>query len=224
MELQFLIRKALEEDLGSGDITTNALVDPRDQATAEICAKQELVLAGLDVAKEVFATLDSHLVWKLVKKDGDIIKKGECVATVQGATVTLLKGERTALNFLQHLSGVATLTRQFVNKIEGTNAKILDTRKTLPGWRTLEKYAVRMGGGGNHRAGLFDRYLIKNNHIAHAGSVSEAIEKVLRQKIQGMLVEVEVQNKKELQEALKYPIDIILLDNFLPDQIREAIL
>lgn len=223
MELKTFIEQALAEDLGGGDVTTDTLIPSDARATAHISAKQPLVLAGLDVARKVFESLDSSVGWKPKKKDGEVLKSGEGIAAVEGNTRAVLKGERVALNFLQRLSGIATLTRQFVEKVEGTKAKILDTRKTTPGLRALEKYAVQMGGGNNHRLGLFDRYLIKDNHIAAAGSISKAIEAVLTQKKEGLLMEVEAKNFEELKEALKYPIDIILLDNFSVTQVKEAL-
>lgn len=150
------------------------------------------------------------------------VKKGEIIARLEGNARAILSGERVALNFLQRLSGIATLTRRYVKKIAKTKTKIYDTRKTTPGWRLLEKYAVRMGGGVNHRMGLYDRYLIKNNHVDTAGSVSQSIERVLRRR-KKIPLEVEVRNLKELKEALHYPVDLILLDNFSPAQIRQAI-
>lgn len=223
MELKKFITQVLEEDLGSGDVTTATLISSEAQVTANIIAKQPMVLAGLDVAKKVFEYLDSDVEWNPKKKDGEMLKNGEVIAIAEGSARAILKGERVALNFLQRLSGIATLTRQFVDKVEGTKARILDTRKTTPGLRSLEKYAVQMGGGNNHRLGLFDRYLIKDNHIAAVGSVSKAIEAVLSDKKNGLLMEVEVKNFEELKEALKYPIDIILLDNFSVSQVKEAL-
>ncbi|OGQ04433.1 MAG: nicotinate-nucleotide diphosphorylase (carboxylating) [Deltaproteobacteria bacterium RIFCSPLOWO2_12_FULL_44_12] len=223
MDLKTIIEQALEEDINGGDITTECIVDPNVQTTAKIIAKQNLVVAGLDVAHKVFLHLDPNCEWVAAKKDGDEVLNNEILAKIKGKSASLLKGERVALNFLQHLSGIATLTRQFVDAVQGTKAKILDTRKTLPLWRALEKYAVRMGGGNNHRLGLFDRYLIKNNHIQIAGSVSKAIEKILKKKKSDTLLEVEVRNFEELKEALNYPLDIILLDNFTPKQVKEAI-
>ncbi len=223
MELKKFILQALGEDLGTEDVTTEAILSSQDQAEANILAKQTLVVAGLDVAKKVFEFLDSDCKWKSVKKDGEVLKNGDVIATVEGKARAILKGERTALNFLQRLSGIATLTRQFVEKVEGTRARILDTRKTTPGLRALEKYAVQMGRANNHRIGLFDRYLIKDNHIAVAGSVSKAIETVLAKKKNGLLMEVEVKNFDELNEALKFPVDIILLDNFSVPQVKEAL-
>ncbi|MBI4224287.1 MAG: carboxylating nicotinate-nucleotide diphosphorylase [Deltaproteobacteria bacterium] len=224
MELKEHIQRALEEDLGRGDITTEALFDASAPAKAKILAKQDLVLAGLDVAHKVFTHLDKKIIWKPEQKDGERVRAGEPVVRLEGKACAILKGERVALNFLQWLSGIATLTRRFVDTVEGTGVRILDTRKTTPTWRAIEKYAVQMGGGNNHRIGLFDRYLVKDNHITLAGSVASAIQKVLGQKKNGVPVEVEVQNLEELKEALKFPVDIILLDNFTPERAREAVL
>lgn len=223
MELKEHIRIALEEDLGKGDITTEALFDSKAEAKAKIIAKQDLVLAGMDVAHKVFVHLDKKLIWKPRHKDGEFVSQGEPVVSLAGRAEAILKAERVALNFLQWLSGIATLTRQFVEKVEGTGVSILDTRKTTPTWRAIEKYAVQMGGGNNHRVGLFDRYLIKDNHIALAGSVAGAIQKILGQKKNGVPVEVEVQNLAQLKEAMQFPVDIILLDNFSPGQVKEAV-
>ena len=223
MELKKFIAQVLEEDVGNGDVTTETIISSEAQVSAKIFAKQPLILAGSDVAKKVFESLDPACEWNSKKKDGETLKSGEVIATVQGKTKAILKGERVALNFLQRLSGIATLTRQFVEKIEGTGTRILDTRKTTPGLRALEKYAVQMGGANNHRIGLFDRYLIKDNHIAAAGSVSKAIEAILANRKNGLSIEIEVRNFNELKEALKYPIDIILLDNFSVSQVKEAL-
>lgn len=223
MELKKFITQALEEDLGNEDVTTDTLISSEALATASIVAKQPLVLAGLDVAKKVFEHLNAQIEWKPKKKDGEVLKRDEILATVEGNARAILKGERVALNFLQRLSGVATLTRQFVDKVEGTGVRILDTRKTTPGLRALEKYAVQMGGANNHRLGLFDRYLIKDNHIAALGSISKAIEAVLAKRKNGLLVEVEVKNFEELKEALGNSVDIILLDNFSVSQVKEAL-
>lgn len=224
MELKDLIQQALEEDLGYGDVTTDCLLEQDKITPAQIVAKQNLVLAGLDVARKVFSFLDSKTEWSSKKKDGEEVLKGEVIAAFQAKANAILKGERVALNFLQRLSGIATLTRQFVKKVEATGVKILDTRKTTPGLRALEKYAVQMGGGNNHRLGLFDRYLIKDNHIAAFGSVSKAVEACLQKRKRGLLMEVEVRNFDELKEALQFPVDIILLDNFSPAQIKEALI
>ena len=221
--LKQLIQFALEEDLKNGDITTEALVDSSRSGEGILRAKQDLVVAGGEVAKQVFAALDPKIEWDSKAFDGKVIQDGETIAICQAPLSILLKGERTALNFLQRLSGIATLTRQFVQKVEGTRVKILDTRKTTPGWRELEKYAVRMGGGHNHRLGLFDRYLIKNNHIAIAGSLSKAVEKIIQNRKKDFLVEVEVRTLKELQEALPFPIDIVMLDNFKLEDISKTV-
>lgn len=223
MELTTLIDKAIEEDLGEGDITTDTLVDPKLQASATLSSKQTCVLAGLDIAHKVFTRIDSQCKWDPQKQDGEWIEAGETIVKIRGKAASLLKAERVALNFLQHLCGIATQTRKFVDAVRNTKVKILDTRKTLPGWRALEKYAVRMGGGNNHRLGLFDRYLIKNNHIDVAGCISKAVEKVLSHKKSGVLMEVEVRNLEELKTVLKYPVDIILLDNFDAHLAKEAV-
>lgn len=220
------VREALREDIGSGDITTQAIVPRAQTASAKIVAKQDLVLAGLAAAKEIFQRLDRKIKWKALKKEGDFVRKGTVLATIAGRAAAILTAERTALNFLQHLCGIATLTRQYVKALAKTKTKIYDTRKTTPGWRLLEKYAVRLGGGVNHRLGLYDRYLIKNNHVDQAGGIARAIEKVLRHRrrqSKKAAVEVEVRNLKELKEALQFPIDLVLLDNFSPAQIRRAL-
>lgn len=228
MKLEDLIKSALEEDIGSSDVTTDAVVEPSQQGNAEIRSKQDLVVAGLEPVHLVFQTVDPTLRWSPKTKDGEVVAAGTVVAALSGSVQSLLKGERVALNFLQHLCGVATLTHQFVEKIKGTKSRgtqsrILDTRKTIPGLRTLEKFAVRMGGGNNHRVGLFDRYLIKNNHIKVAGSLQKAVEKVLSKKRKGMLVEVEVRSLEELQQVLEFSVDIILCDNFSTADLQKAV-
>ena len=221
--LKQLIQFALEEDLKNGDITTEALVDSSRSGEGILRAKQDLVVAGGEVAKQVFAALDPKIQWESTVPDGKSICNGETIAMCKAPVSILLKGERTALNFLQRLCGIATLTRKFIEKVEGTRVKILDTRKTTPGWRELERYAVRMGGGHNHRLGLFDRYLIKNNHIAITGSLSKAVEKIIQNRKKDFLVEVEVRTLKELQEALPFPIDIVMLDNFKLEDISKTV-
>lgn len=222
MKIKQLVQAALEEDIGTGDITTKAVVSPSQKAKARIVAKQNLVLTGLPVAKEVFRRLDPGIRWKARKRDGDFVRKGAVIAAMTGKAAAILTAERTALNFLQHLSGIATLTRRYVQALSRTRTKIYDTRKTTPGWRLLEKYAVKMGGGVNHRMGLYDRYLVKNNHIDMAGSVSKAIAAILRRR-EKVALEVEVRNLKELKEALRFPVDLVLLDNFSPKQIGRAL-
>ena len=218
-----LIRQALTEDIGTGDITTDATVRTDEVATAVITCKEDLVVSGLDIAKHVFKAVDPTLKWTSKKKDGDTCKAGKKLAQVQGSASALLTAERTALNFLQHLSGIATLTNKFVKTVDGTEAKITDTRKTIPGLRELEKKAVLDGGGTNHRMGLYDRYLIKNNHIDMAGGVAKAIQRSLEHRKEYTLIEVEVRNDEELEEALTKKIDIVMLDNWSVDKIDDAV-
>ncbi|MBI4126567.1 MAG: carboxylating nicotinate-nucleotide diphosphorylase, partial [Deltaproteobacteria bacterium] len=236
--LQVLIKLALEEDIGSGDITTQATIDPKRQGTAIIHAKTPLVVAGLCVAETVFSTVDKKLAWSTNTKDGDRVQAGTALAHIRGPLASILTAERTALNFLQRLSGIATLTRTFVDAVAGTNVKILDTRKTTPGWRALEKGAVRAGNGTSHRMGLYDRYLIKNNHITAVGSLEKAMRSCLldcrarglrradnshRSGPHAPLIEVEVRTLKEAIIAAKAGVDIIMLDNMTVAQVREAV-
>jgi len=222
-QTKLLIKQALIEDIGVGDITTDATVHSDEVATAFIACKEPLVASGLDVAKNVFKTLDPTLKWTSKKKDGDRCKKGATLAQIHGSASSLLTAERTALNFLQHLSGIATLTSKFVDTVEGTGVKIVDTRKTIPGFRELEKQAVLAGGGTNHRMGLYDRYLIKNNHVDMAGSVANAIQRTLEHRKEYTLIEVEVRTNKELEEALTKKVDIVMLDNWPLDEIDDSI-
>jgi nicotinate-nucleotide pyrophosphorylase (carboxylating) len=223
-DLHHLIKQALKEDLGSGDITTRLLFPKTIQASAVIQAKQEGIIAGLPVVKEVFKQVDRKLRFKPTLQDGDRIKPGAIAAHLQGDGRSILKGERVALNFLQHLSGIATLTAQFVEAVKGTKAKILDTRKTTPGHRALEKYAVRMGGGRNHRMNLSDGVLIKDNHIALAGSLKKAVQLAKENAPRGFKVEVEATSLKEVEEALSAEADIILLDNMTVSLLKEAVM
>ncbi len=219
-----LIYLALAEDIGSGDITGLSTVPSSQRAKAKIIAKQDMVVAGINVASEVFYAVDKKVRIKIRKKDGQKIKKGEVIAVLEGPARALLSAERTALNFLQRLSGIATLTNEFVGKVKGTGIKILDTRKTTPGWRTLEKYAVGVGGGMNHRAGLYDMFLIKNNHVDIAGSVTEAILRAKHhRRFKNIPIEAEVRNFCELQEAITTGADIIMLDNFSPEMAKKAV-
>jgi len=221
-----LIELALREDIGGGDITTSAIIDKKARGSAEIIAKEGLVVAGLPMAEMVFKALDKGVRFKPLVKDGDRVKKGQILARVEGRLFPLLTGERVALNFLQRLSGIATLTRRFVDKVKGHPVKILDTRKTTPGLRVLEKYAVRTGGGYNHRFGLYDGILIKDNHIKIAGNVMEAICRVREKedvKVKEVMVEVEVKNIKEVRETIMGGADIIMLDNMGLKKVRRAI-
>lgn len=219
-----LIKQALKEDIGYGDITTNALIPAKQQAKAFIVAKQAGVIAGLNVAKEVFAELDRKIKFKSFVKDGDKVAPGEKIAQISGSARAVLTGERVALNFLAHLSGIATLTRQFVDKAGQYKAEILDTRKTMPGMRLLEKYAVKCGKGSNHRIGLWDGILIKDNHLAMLGkNIKEAVSLVCRKSKHNIKVEVEVENIKQLKDALAARADIILLDNMAISEIKKAV-
>lgn len=218
-----IIEKALAEDIGPGDVTSEATIPVGSTSTAEILAKQDLVLAGLDVSLEVFHFLDSAIQFTRFAQDGDRIKSGKVIARVSGSTRVLLAGERVALNLLQHISGIATLTSKYVEQLKGLKAQALDTRKTLPGLRQLEKYAVRMGGGTNHRFGLYDGVLIKDNHIKAGGSITKAIESARRNAHHLLKVEVETKTLDEVREALSAKADIIMLDNMPLDMIREAV-
>jgi nicotinate-nucleotide pyrophosphorylase (carboxylating) len=221
--IEDLIQLALKEDIGPGDITTDNIIAADIQGKGIIVAKQDLVIAGLQVAEKVFKALEPTVDFATDVKDGDRVAAGATVVRVQGTLRTLLKGERTALNFLQRLSGIATQARAFVETGAGPSVKLVDTRKTTPGWRVLEKYAVRVGGAFNHRMGLYDGVLIKDNHIAVAGGISRAVQKA-RQAISHLVkVEVETTTPEEVQEALAAGAEIIMLDNMDLDQIREAV-
>ena len=218
-----LVRRALAEDLGWGDLTTETVIDRSMQARGVILVKAPCVIAGVDVACEAFRQLDPAVNITINRNDGVRCVPGDVVATVRGTASGLLTAERTALNFIQRMSGIATLTRRFVEAVQGTGAIILDTRKTAPGLRPLDKWAVRLGGGQNHRFGLFDMALIKDNHIAAAGSISAAVERVRAGDEQSRPIEVEVKNLTELQETLELAVDRILLDNMSLDEMREAV-
>ncbi len=218
-----LIELALKEDIGSGDITTDSTVPPDLEGIGEVFAKDDFILAGLDVARKVFNHLDQRVIFSSVFRDGDTINNGTVVFSVCGKLSSILKAERTALNFIQRLSGIATLTHTYVQRLEGTHIRILDTRKTTPGWRALEKYAVKVGGGFNHRMGLYDGALIKDNHIAACGGIQKAVETARRNIHHLVKIEVEVTNMAELEEALLAGADVIMLDNMSPEQIRKAV-
>jgi nicotinate-nucleotide pyrophosphorylase (carboxylating) len=221
--LRALVRAALDEDLGAGDWTTRWTVGAERHGRARIVAKQDGVVAGIDAAAEVFRSIDPGIAFRPLVAEGAAVGRGDAVAGVDGPAAGILTGERTALNFLQRLSGVATLTRRFVDAVEGTGAAIVDTRKTTPGWRALEKAAVRAGGGGNHRHGLYDMVLLKENHIAAAGGITAALERVRRANRDGLPVEVEVRDLAELEEALAGAPDRILLDNMDPPLLARAV-
>ena len=221
--VQSLIQTALDEDIGSGDITTDNLIDPMREGEGVIIAKEPLVLAGVDVARQVFHRLDPSIVFEPLAEDGAAIDVRQTIIKVRGKFAALLKGERTALNFLQRLSGIATHVRAYVQLAGDTSAQIVDTRKTTPGWRVLEKYAVRIGGARNHRMGLYDGVLIKDNHIAAFGGVKRSIAHV-RSKVSHLIkIEVEVTNMEEVKEAVEAGAEIIMLDNMDAEQIRTAV-
>ena len=218
-----IIRRALEEDLGPGDATTCATVAPDTPGEAILIAREKLILAGMAVFKQTFLEIDPTLAFSERYKDGDVVPGGSTVCRIRGRLTAILSGERTALNFLQRMSGIATLTRRYVGKIKGSPAKILDTRKTAPGLRWCDKYAVRTGGGHNHRFGLFDGILIKDNHIAAAGSISKAVSLAREGSAHTLRVEVEVEDIAGVKEALLAGADIILLDNMTPLEIKTAV-
>lgn len=222
MFLDEIIRRSLEEDLGSGDITTKYLDLEPTISTAFMIAKAEGVIAGAEIAKMVFKTVDPDLKITLYRKDGDSVVKGDEIMRIEGKPSSILQGERTALNFLQRLSGIATKTNRMVKLIEGTKTKLLDTRKTTPLLRSLEKHAVRIGGGFNHRSGLFDMILIKENHIRAAGGITSAINRV-KQHNTTYRIEVEVTNAEEVKEAFTAGVDRIMLDNMSLKEIRAAV-
>jgi nicotinate-nucleotide pyrophosphorylase (carboxylating) len=221
-ELSECIRRALEEDIRSGDVTTNAIVPVVASLSGRIVAKQKGVIAGLTVANSVFLMLSREIHFKTQVDEGAKVDKGQLVAQVHGSARALLTGERTALNFLGRMSGIATLTRQFVEAVAGTKAVILDTRKTAPGLRALDKLAVELGGGQNHRTGLFDMVLIKDNHIDFAGSIRAAVERV---KSTGTKLEIEVETRTldDVRQALELGVQRLLLDNMSPEMMKEAV-
>jgi nicotinate-nucleotide pyrophosphorylase (carboxylating) len=218
-----LVKYALSEDVGTGDITTLNSVGPGVKARGAIMANAQGVIAGLDVARLTFREADAGLSFRALAKDGEVVEPGAAVAQVMGEVGGILKAERTALNFLQHLSGVATLTRRFVDAVDGTGATILDTRKTTPGLRFLEKYAVQAGGGQNHRLALWDMYLVKDNHIRAAGGITAAIDRISRTRQGDLLLEVEVESLDQLNEALRPEVDRILVDNRPPADVKRAV-
>ena len=225
-ELRALVERALAEDVGRGDVTTQLTISPDLKAQGELIAKQDLVLAGLPVAEAVFKALDPSIEFERLAEDGAGVGATTHFARVTGKAAALLAGERVALNFLQRLSGIATMTRDFKGKLAGLKTELLDTRKTTPGLRALEKYAVRMGGGTSHRARLDDGILIKNNHLSLAGGIRAAVERArsLRPGVAPRLpIEVEVRSAVELAEAIAAGAEAVLLDNMTPAQVRECV-
>lgn len=216
------IRQALAEDIGAGDVTTDSIIPPDAKITGRIVAKQEGVIAGLDIAAGVFYLLDERISFEPRVVEGSKVKDKTPVAGLSGSTRSILTAERTALNFLGRISGIATLTRQFVDAAAGTRAKILDTRKTAPGLRAIDKLAVLRGGGCNHRHGLYDMVLIKDNHIASAGSLAHAVSQA-RASGTNLEIEVEASTLDEVKEAIELGVQRILLDNMSPDMLKEAV-
>ncbi|MBE9547383.1 MAG: carboxylating nicotinate-nucleotide diphosphorylase [Proteobacteria bacterium] len=218
-----LIQSAIEEDVGSGDITTSAILTGEETGHARVVAKEDMVVAGIGVFKEVFIFSDEHIEFTGNFEDGKRIKDGDVLAEISGNLKSILTAERVALNFLQRMCGIATLTRRYVDEIRGADARILDTRKTTPGLRMLEKYAVRIGGGFNHRFGLYDGVLIKDNHIDAAGGISAAVNRVSGDVPHTLKIEVEVKNLREVEEALSAGVDVIMLDNMSVEKMRKAV-
>ncbi len=222
-EIDDIIRRALAEDIGSGDVTTNSIFSQELQANGRFIAKSNGTVAGWDVVKATFRFLDERVKVIQSVSDGADVKSGEVIGTVSGPGKAILAGERVALNFFQRMSGIATASRRFVEATSGTKAVILDTRKTVPGLRVLDKMAVRMGGASNHRIGLYDMVLIKDNHIAEAGGITEAVRRVRATAPAGMKIEVEVRTLDELQEVLTLNVDRVLLDNMDTNTMRKAV-
>jgi nicotinate-nucleotide pyrophosphorylase (carboxylating) len=225
-EVETIIKLALDEDIKSGDITSQAVIGNEVTAEAEFLIKDDGIIAGLEVAKKVFELIDETLLFLSLKEDGEPVKKGEIAAEVKGRAASILTGERTALNFMQRMSGIATAANIYQQKINHTKAKIIDTRKTVPGLRLLDKYSVKAGGAANHRIGLFDLFLIKDNHIAVAGSIKKAVSACRdfnRINEKDFQIEVETANLIQIKEALDAEADIIMLDNFSVELMHEAV-
>lgn len=223
IRLRKLIREALEEDIGSGDVTTLAVLTGDETGTAEASAKEDIIVAGIDIFREVFLLTDKEIQFFPERKDGQSINKSGVIAHISGKLASILSAERVALNIFQRMCGIATLTKKYVDRISGTKAKILDTRKTMPGLREFDKYAVKIGGGYNHRMGLYGGVLIKDNHISAAGGISNAVARALNNIPPALKIEVEVKNVTEVEEALSAGVDIIMLDNMTPDDMKQAV-
>lgn len=222
-QVEQIITLALNEDIGTGDITTLSTIPADKTATGRFVAKEDMIICGIDLAAHIFGRVDPSIELKANFKDGDAVKKGDVIAVVSGNAQNVLTGERTALNFMQRLTGIATRTHASVAEVAGTNAKITDTRKTTPGLRVLEKYAVRVGGGTNHRFNLADGVLIKDNHIAVSGGIQNAVKNARAVIPHTLKIEVEVETKEQLAEALDAGADIIMLDNMSNDLMRECV-
>jgi nicotinate-nucleotide pyrophosphorylase (carboxylating) len=221
-----LISSALKEDLGNGDITTKATISKSKKAIGKFLVKADGIIAGLEIAKAVFKTVDPKIKFEIIINDGAKVKYGDVAAIVSGKAQSLLTAERTALNFLQRMSGIATSANIYSEKVKHTKAKVIDTRKTVPGLRTLDKLAVKLGGCANHRIGLYDMFLIKDNHIQVTGSITKAVEACVwynKKNHTKFKIEVETKNLKEVEEALTTKADIIMLDNFEIDEMQKAV-
>lgn len=222
-QVEQIITLALNEDIGTGDITTLSTIPEDKNAIGRFVAKEDMIICGIDLAEHIFRRVDPSIEMKANFKDGDAVKKGDVIVVVSGNAQNVLTGERTALNFMQRLTGIATRTHASVAEVAGTNAKITDTRKTTPGLRVLEKYAVRVGGGTNHRFNLADGVLIKDNHIAVSGGIKNAVKNARAIIPHTLKIEVEVETKKQLAEALDAGADIIMLDNMSNELMRECV-
>ncbi len=222
-QFQEMIDQGLKEDIGTGDLSTRIL--PEDlTGLAKLYAKQKGVVAGLGIVEQVFQRVDPRIQVHRFLKDGDEVNIGGVVLELKGPLSSILQGERTALNFLQHLSGIATATKRAVDQVAGLSVSIVDTRKTLPGWRTLQKYAVRVGGGQNHRFGLYDAVMLKDNHLAAVGGLTEAVQRIKSQVGHMTKVEVECETIDQVKEAITCGVDVIMLDNMGLEEMREAVL
>ncbi len=222
-ETDRLIKLALDEDIGIADVTTSSTVEPGVQGKAQVVAKEEMILAGIDTFHKVFTFLDRRVAFNKLFKDGDHVNGGSLIAEISCDVVNLLRGERVALNFLQRLSGIASLTHKYVRTIKDYGAEVVDTRKTTPGWRALEKYAVKMGGGRNHRSGLFDGVLIKDNHIKVCGGIRQAVTRAVSSIPHTFKIEIEVKDLSEVREALSSGVEVIMLDNMNTKEMEEAV-
>jgi nicotinate-nucleotide pyrophosphorylase (carboxylating) len=222
-KIQQIIEQALQEDIGPGDVTTDCIIPPDLNFKGEFIAKSEGLLAGLEVTRLCFQQQDKRIMFNTSLHDGERVSRDKIFARISGPARGILSAERVALNFLQRMSGIATMTHQFVQAVEGTSAVILDTRKTAPGLRMLDKWAVQLGGGRNHRIGLYDMVLIKDNHITVAGSITAAVNRVRETMQEDLLIEVEVKNFDELKEALSLQVDRILLDNMSVEEMYRAV-
>lgn len=219
-----LIDLAIEEDINTGDITTESLIPDSLNAVAEMTAKAEGVISGLSLIRRVFEKFEKDIKWTPFVKDGEKVKRGDVILRIEAKYSTLLKGERISLNILQRMSGIATKTADYVNELKGYETEILDTRKTVPGMRIFDKQAVSDGGAKNHRMGLYDLVMIKDNHIKIAGSITKAVEQIRKNVGQGIKIEVETTNLDEVKEALECNVDIIMLDNMSNDLMKEAVM